>query len=530
MADVAALFARVCTFAFLKTELRKKTKRVDQMRILVKLNALLMPILALSAHSSAQVANIDAGNVKQYIDGFGASTAWHGQLSDKEADAAFKNNSVNQLGLSILRIRIDPNGSYSDEMRNAQKAKARGALIFAAPWTPPARMKTNNNTVGGELKTSSYADYAAYLRQFCTTVGNVDVISLQNEPDASVTYESCTWNGAQLLDFCRNHASAIGTPVLMPESQGFVFAFSDPTLNDSVARSNVSFIGGHLYGTSPRNYANALDKGKRVWMTEHYYNPDDIATCINQMAKEIIDCMYNNFSAYVWWYLRQPDCNLINAGGSFRKKGYIMAHFSKFIRPGYHRIDATYRPQAGVYLVAFKGEETVIVVVNLNTSSKNQTFAFSSDSVAHVKRYTTSEAKNLSYDGIIDLADNSFTATLEGKSITTFVSTKTSTGVKLFDAQIPQSYSLEQNYPNPFNPSTVIKFSLPNVGTSRQGGIVSLKVYDVLGREVATLVDEELAAGNHSRQWNASNISSGVYFYRLQSGSFVETKKLVLLR
>jgi glucuronoarabinoxylan endo-1,4-beta-xylanase len=205
-------------------------------------------------------------------------------------------------------------------MQNARKAKARGALIFAAPWTPPARMKTNNNAVGGELKTSSYADYAAYLKQFCTTLGKVEVISLQNEPDASVTYESCTWSAAQLLEFCRSYASAIGTPVLMPESQGFVFALSDPTLNDSVARSNVSFIGGHLYGASPRIYANALDKGKRVWMTEHYYNPDDIATCINQLAKEIIDCMYNNMSAYIWWYLRQPDCNLINTGGSLRKK------------------------------------------------------------------------------------------------------------------------------------------------------------------------------------------------------------------
>jgi glucuronoarabinoxylan endo-1,4-beta-xylanase len=509
---------------FLKTEPRTKTKRVDQIKIMVKLNAFLISILALSAHSIAQVAYIDAGKVKQHIDGFGASTAWHGQLSDKEADAAFNNDNDNQLGLSILRIRIDPNGYYSDEMKNAQKARARGALIFAAPWTPPARMKTNNNTVGGELKTSSYADYAAYLKQFCTTLGNVDVISLQNEPDARVTYESCTWNGAQLLDFCKNQALSIGKPVIMPESQGFVSALSDPTLNDSVACSNISFIGGHLYGTSPRIYSNALNKGKRVWMTEKYYNGEDITTCINQMAKEIIECMYDNMSAYIWWYLRQPDCNLINAGGAFKNKGYIMAHFSKFIRPGYHRIDATYLPQSGVYLVAFKGVEDVIVVINLNTSSKNQTFTFSNDTIAHVKRYTTSDTKKFNYDGIIDVADNSFTATLEGKSITTFVSTKTSTGVKPFDSSVPQRFGLEQNYPNPFNPSTTITFGLPSKSS------VLLEVFDMMGREVATLVNEELAAGNHYRQWNASNISSGVYFYRLQSDSFVETRKLILLR
>jgi hypothetical protein len=89
---------------------------------------------------------------------------------------------------------------------------------------------------------------------------------------------------------------------------------------------------------------------------------------------------------------------------------------------------------------------------------------------------------------------------------------------------IPQTYELFQNYPNPFNSSTVILFSLPSKS------YVLLKVFDMLGREVATLVNEELAAGNHYRQWIASNISSGVYFYRLQCGSFIETKKLVLLR
>jgi hypothetical protein len=103
----------------------------------------------------------------------------------------------------------------------------------------------------------------------------------------------------------------------------------------------------------------------------------------------------------------------------------------------------------------------------------------------------------------------------------TYTIVSTSTGVKQI---IPQRYSLEQNYPNPFNSSTVISFSLPLKSS------VLLKVFDIMGREVATLVNEELAAGNHYHQWDASNISSGVYFYRLQAGSFTQTKKLVLLR
>ena len=88
----------------------------------------------------------------------------------------------------------------------------------------------------------------------------------------------------------------------------------------------------------------------------------------------------------------------------------------------------------------------------------------------------------------------------------------------------PSEYGLAQNYPNPFNPSTNISFSLP------ARSFVSLKIFDSSGRNRATLVSEELSAGNHLRQWNADGLTSGVYFYCLQAGPFTETKKLVLLR
>ncbi|KUG25627.1 hypothetical protein ASZ90_004547 [hydrocarbon metagenome] len=90
--------------------------------------------------------------------------------------------------------------------------------------------------------------------------------------------------------------------------------------------------------------------------------------------------------------------------------------------------------------------------------------------------------------------------------------------------KIPLTFSLQQNFPNPFNPSTNIEFSLP------QNQKVTLKVYDILGRLVSTLVDRELNAGNHKVTFNASNISSGVYFYTINAGEFNATKKLILLR
>lgn len=89
---------------------------------------------------------------------------------------------------------------------------------------------------------------------------------------------------------------------------------------------------------------------------------------------------------------------------------------------------------------------------------------------------------------------------------------------------IPKDYVLLNNYPNPFNPSTTFSFSLPRTS------FVLLKVYDAFGRDVAVIISEELPAGQHSRQWNASGASSGVYFYRLQAGNYTETKRLVLLK
>ncbi len=103
-------------------------------------------------------------------------------------------------------------------------------------------------------------------------------------------------------------------------------------------------------------------------------------------------------------------------------------------------------------------------------------------------------------------------------------------------SEVPTQDALHQNHPNPFsasggNPSTTIGFRIPASSAGRQvSGFTSLKVYDVLGREMRTLVDEELPAGRYSVVFSAEGLSSGVYFYRLTSGSFVETKKMVLTR
>ena len=89
---------------------------------------------------------------------------------------------------------------------------------------------------------------------------------------------------------------------------------------------------------------------------------------------------------------------------------------------------------------------------------------------------------------------------------------------------IPILIALDQNFPNPFNPSTQINFNLA------KEEYVALKVYDMLGREIATLVNGKNEPGQHSVTWNATNVPSGVYYYRLVAGTFVQTKKMVVMK
>jgi hypothetical protein len=97
------------------------------------------------------------------------------------------------------------------------------------------------------------------------------------------------------------------------------------------------------------------------------------------------------------------------------------------------------------------------------------------------------------------------------------------TGVEREDV-LPLTYKLEQNYPNPFNPSTTIRFEIPKQSH------VTLTIYDILGREVASLVNETLDAGAYNTDWNAERYPSGVYFYKFEASNFLSVKKMILLK
>ena len=502
------------------------------------LSVLVLQGMTLPTHVYAQTTGpvIYLDSLRQVIRGFGAANivTWRPDMTSGQIQTAFGTGS-GQLGFSILRLRIPPDSTqFSINFPSAQAAAGMGATLIASPWSPPAWMKTNNNTVGGSLDTNNYAAYAAHLKAFADSMAShgapIYAVSVQNEPDANVTYESCYWTATQFLNFMKYNAPAVGVPVFMPESESFTHSFSDATLNDSAACAQTAFIGGHLYGSNPQTYPLAASKGKELWMTE-WLNTDTSWTADLATGKQINDCMSDGMSAYVWWYIVRFYGPINESNNSPTKRGFVMSQFSRFVRPDNYCVLATV-PRGSVYVTAYKSVATgvtgnstfVIVALNLGSTATDETFTLQNvaNGSATVTPYVTSKTMNCEQQGDITVSNGAFTATLGDSSITTFVGNVV-TGVDNVP-KAPQTFELSQNYPNPFNPTTQIYYSIP------RAGFVTLKVYNVLGIEISTLYAGFRRPGRYRVTFDGARLASGVYFYRLSTAGFVVTKKLILMK
>jgi glucuronoarabinoxylan endo-1,4-beta-xylanase len=371
-------------------------------------------------------AAIDLAITHQVIRGFGAANIlpWRPDMTVDQVNKAF-GTGEGQLGFTILRLRVPPDTSEFDmQVATAQLAHALGVKIIASPWTPPDSMKTNNNIVGGELRTDSYAAYAAHLKSFVDYMSSKGVplyaVSVQNEPDVSVTYESCFWNAAQMVNFIKNNAPSIGVRIIADEASDFDRTITNAILNDPAAALNLSIVGGHLYGTAVANYPLAASKGKEIWMTE-YLDLDTTWAHVLNTGRQISDCMNEGMSAYIWWYIVRFYGPILE-DGTVSKRGYVMSQFARFVRQEYIRVDATANPHAYVYVTAYKnGNKVVIVAVN-EGSSIEQEFLIRNGSITTMMTYVTSSTKSCNQENDITISSGKFTKLLDDYSITTFVS------------------------------------------------------------------------------------------------------------
>ena len=372
-------------------------------------------------------AYIDLNGFQQIIRGFGGVNmpGWIDDMTPDMVNKAF-GTGRGRIGLTILRIRVPYDETqFNLEVPTAQLAKSLGAIIIASPWTPPPYMKTNNDIVGGQLIEASYASYATHLKAFIDYMANdsapLYAISVQNEPDANVDYESCYWTASQLLNFVKYYGPAVGNNLFVPESMDFNHSLSDPILNDPIAINNILFIGGHIYGGGLTSYPLAVSKGKEVWMTEHLVVNTNWQGAIGT-ALEMNDCMNAGMNAYVWWFIRRY-YGPIDDNGNVTKRGFVMSQFARFIRPGYYKVDATASPQSDVYVTAYKsGSKIVIVAINDGYTVIDQQFILQNGTASVFTPYVTSSTKDCLRESDITVTGDSFTASLDSSSVTTFVS------------------------------------------------------------------------------------------------------------
>ena len=249
-------------------------------------------------------------------------------------------------------------------LESVQEAQSYGIKILASPWSPPAGLKSNGSDIGGYLLSDNYGAFKDHLNDFITYMNNngVDIyaVSIQNEPDISVSYESCDWSSLAMTNFIRDYGDSIeGAKLAAPESFHFDQQYSNVMLNDTEAATNLDIVAGHIYGSGLAPYPLAEQKDKEIWMTEYLMNLntgnagaaawntysesekwDETLT----MLTTIHDAMSYNWNAYIWWYIQRyysfiGDGEFGTVNGEILKRGVAFSHYSKYVRPGYVRVD-----------------------------------------------------------------------------------------------------------------------------------------------------------------------------------------------
>ena len=438
---------------------------------------------AQNTHAAASVT-IDLASEKQSIRGFGGMvhTGWQSyDLNTSDRNLAF-GNGPGQIGLTVLRIPVyEAEADWKRELSTAKDVISRGGIVYASAWTAPSTIANPytftrwGSTVNSfKIPASNYAAYAAHLNKFTKYMKDngapLYAIGFQNEPDWADGWTH--WTADELYNFVKAQGANLrqnGTKVITAESFAYNKTYYDQILNDASALANVDIIGAHFYGTNYSSnsdstkiayfqYALADQKAptKERWMTEHYTDSKGNANLWrgyiitgdqDQTPKydtvRALDVAYEihralaegNFSQYTYWYIRRnyglimhdTQANVkptptADEVGKVSKRGYCVAQYAKYVRPGAVRVNATQNPEKQVYVSAYKKADSVVVVV-VNRAGQS-TIDFSvplGSTIVSWKKITTSETKSLADDGNVTASNGKFSVTFDKQSVTTLI-------------------------------------------------------------------------------------------------------------
>lgn len=395
--------------------------------MLKKFFPLLLCLLTCAATTQAQKATmrIDATTRHQHITGFGGFVCSPGFAYNHMSTAEIKRvwGTGSLVGCNIMRLFI-PVGrnNWAQSLQTAKLAKQMGLIVFASPWGQPAEWKTNNSSDAktkdgkeGRLKRENWADYAKYLDDYVSYLRQngveLDAISIQNEPDWPAQYAGCLWSASEMAEFVKTYGRQIHCKIMAPETLAVSDSYAN-ALNTPAVLDAFDIYGAHQYGGIQSAYKNLATKGKELWMTEYLINWNeaenntrsfDFSKDFFNFFSSINTCMLGNFNAWVHYAAKRyygllGDGQRGTSNGIVTKRGYVMAHFARFVT-GMTRIDAAFAddsalPFQGSAYLSDSGDTVVAVVANPSDLARQLTLDLPFYALKG-ELYSTNRTKNM---------------------------------------------------------------------------------------------------------------------------------------
>ena len=433
------------------------------------LEFVVLVLLFSPARSYAQTIAVHWDIPKQTIDGFGASSVIDGPMSPAKAD--FFWSQSRGIGLSIIRTGMIPNlpdcltyypdcvpvssgaTSLINDLAEVKQAVTRGvSTVISSSWGVPASMKSNGVYKTGGAFVGNSKNYSAFAAAFVSYLAfmrkqgvAISVVGIQNEPDSSTDYPSTTWTAQQFHAFIPYLHSALAkagfgsVKILFPEPTNWsdnFGGFAAATMTDASVAPLVGVLGMHAYGGGKAVAVRDYGYGQHVWQTEvsgtNTY--DGSWEDAQKWALKIHDFLtISNVNAWIYFQtqVQAPQFlgdneGLTDANGNIAKRAYAIGNWSKFVRPGWQRVDVTNTTRLRV--TAFKNAEGALgAVVVLNASHypvPEQSFAVGTKLGPRVTPWITSASNDLQPLPPIEVNDGWFAYTIPANSLITFYPTE----------------------------------------------------------------------------------------------------------
>ncbi len=392
---------------------------------------------------------VSLSSLQQRISGFGVSSAWAGDFRDPENDPDMLWSTTTGAGLTLHRIRIG--GGNTSETRIAQKAAEYGVKVWATPWevneaVTDRGMCPTNDPCDPPPKLVDPQGWANMLVEFVETMADAGVpiyaISAENEPDSGGMNHTVSFTATEMADWIGGYLGPAlantDTKVMAPETMnwwGFPEYF-EAIQNNSDAWNYVSIFASHEYGLGPSGPEPAISEaGKEYWETEvdtgranDDPTGDNMSTALRTVEAIHNDLTKANLNAWhYWWLWAGGTSGVYNTDtNTWTKRLWTMGNFSRFVRPGYRRVSTSGEAPSGVLISAYTNPTdgtVVIVAINKNDRAESVPFFISDAAPCTVTPWVTSDSDSIAAKTPITVAQARFTASLEAKSVTTFVGT-----------------------------------------------------------------------------------------------------------